>query len=636
MRIEGLLAFLLSTQQPNGSFFTFVNSKESTAAIPINTTFATSLILICLYHVKDQPLAATIIRQGVDFLLQEKSKDWSWNYWQEKSPKRKLQSYPDDWDDTACALTALSLYRAELITPEALASITKLLIATEVKPGGPYYTWMLQDQSSLSKDIDVVVNANINYFLNLHTIHLNSLASYLNNHIDSENYTSLYYHQPEVITYFLARSCSQTERLSNSLLKKRNKEGLWENDLLTAMSVSTLLRCNSNPKKFSAAITHLEKISETNNWKSFPLYIEQSKNETMYAGSPALTAAFVLEALSLVQKKPQEQSLTILETETEILHHKIVNSVKERLLIFSEKENSSIKEFIDRLLSNDRKNQITLLPYYFSRSLPSDKTVSENLIFELGKANLYGWIAYTIYDNILDNADDIKLLPIANICLREVTSIYKTILSKEDYTLFKKIMDRMEQANSWEYTHCHIQGREIISKKNLIHYPENLLSDKSLPHALGPIAILLPHHHTSNSQAVALLLSFFSNYLKARQLNDDAHDWQKDIESGFLNSVTLSLFENYFASHEASSHIDLQADLSLLQSHFWHTHIQIVTQDIDSYIKKAQHSLAELKNKNIISSSEYLESLLEPLSTATHLVYKETTLVNSFISAFRS
>lgn len=635
MQIEGFLSFLLSHQQPNGSFLAFVSKDQFVTSTPLSTTFATSLILSCLYSCQDQPLAQTIIKQGVDFLLLEKNNSCSWNYWQKDSTKQTTNSYPDDWDGTACALAALSLYKKEIITPEMFAQITKLLIMTEAQPGGPYYTWILNEQTDASKDIDPVVNANISYFLSLHDIHLEPLQKYLESIIISSQYSSKYYHQPEIILYFLSRSCSKScyPKICSYLLRLQNQQGLWKNNLLTALAVSTLIRCSVNIKYITNAITHLTTLDK-NDWKSYPFYIEQSKSETFYTGSPALTAAFVLEAISLAEHSIQKQNKKIKISPAQILHQNIVANVKTQLDIFSEKQNQNVNSFIDRLLSKDTQKQVTLLPYFFSQSLPTSKQASPNLISILGQANLYGWIAYTVYDNILDETNDVELLPLANICLRAVTTIYKAILSTENFKLFQTIMDRMEKANSWEYTNCHFTISKSISKEQLTEYPNHFLSDKSLPHALGPVAILLSQNYQPNSQTVINLLSFFANYLKARQLNDDAHDWQKDLQTGFVNSVSFSLLHSYFKT--TTPQINIQTDISSLQSYFWETHIHEITKRIDLYLAKAHTHLTELTNSNTIISSDYLKSLLQPLEKATETVKKEKTDIASFLSAFTS
>jgi hypothetical protein len=390
-----LLTFIKSHQLPNGSFQSFSFTKDSKIQTPVSTTFTTSLILGCLKEVTGLPEAKNIIDQGVNFLLAERNNNWSWNYWQKDSPEAIANPYPNDWDDTACALITLSLYRKEVITPKALAAITKLLVATENTPGGPYNTWMINKESKDWKDLDPVVNANIGYFLKLHNITLPPLEKYIENIITSNNYTSRYYHNPEIIIYFITRYYSGPlmQSLSQYLLNCQQKNGLWENNLLTALAVSTLIRTQTNTTLFQPAIDHLKKIAEENNWQAEPLYIESNKESKLYSGAPVLTAAFVLEALVLWNNRHNndtQKNLTRKKSCPEKLHNTILKKVKNRLALFPQETIEKTNTLLRAILEKDSGKQITLLPYFFAQTLKLPKPLSHTTLQNLGEANLYG------------------------------------------------------------------------------------------------------------------------------------------------------------------------------------------------------------------------------------------------------
>ena len=69
-------------------------------------------------------------------VLEEKSIGWTWNYWPRNSPSALTDPYPDDMDDTACAIAALALWKPKIIDGKVLAHITQSLIITESRPGG--------------------------------------------------------------------------------------------------------------------------------------------------------------------------------------------------------------------------------------------------------------------------------------------------------------------------------------------------------------------------------------------------------------------------------------------------------------------------------------------------------------------
>jgi len=81
------------------------------------------------------------------------------------SKEFKSKPYPDDLDDTFCALNALYLFDRKLISGSAYAYIIQLLTKVEKNEGGPYKTWLVSKKTSGWDDVDIVVNSNIAYFL---------------------------------------------------------------------------------------------------------------------------------------------------------------------------------------------------------------------------------------------------------------------------------------------------------------------------------------------------------------------------------------------------------------------------------------------------------------------------------------
>ena len=59
-------------------------------------------------------------------MLSQKSEYWSWNYWKRDSEDAINFPYPDDLDDTFCALATLAHYDKRMITGDIFAHIVKL------------------------------------------------------------------------------------------------------------------------------------------------------------------------------------------------------------------------------------------------------------------------------------------------------------------------------------------------------------------------------------------------------------------------------------------------------------------------------------------------------------------------------
>jgi len=75
--------------------------------------------------------------------------------------------------------------------------------------------------------------------------------------------------------------------------------------------------------------------------------------------------------------------------------------------------------------------QIPLMPFLFHANfgLTNEKSILKKDVILLGQANVLGWLAYTIYDDFLDEEGKPELLPLANMYLRRLIYIYDTAFS---------------------------------------------------------------------------------------------------------------------------------------------------------------------------------------------------------------
>lgn len=592
--MEKIISFIAAHQEKNGAF-------------DQQMTFHTSLILLCIRYAESDK-AEDVKKQASEFLLKERSSSWSFNYWQRHSKESKEKPYPDDLDDTCCALAALTLNSPESINGETLAHLVRTLTLCETAPGGPYETWILPKEKKLEwHDIDPGVNANIAYVLNLHDIRIPSLQTYLEKIIETESYSSKYYESPLVILYFISRSYQGplSGKAADFIQARQDKNRTWGNDLETALAISALINFGAAKKNTKKAIASLEKAAAGNTWKPEPFYIEENKSKKIYSGSPALTAAFAYEALYLYYKKGKE---TVKPGPKETrMHRLIINEAQKRFPVILK---PLAEYYVQKITQGDKRNQITLLPLYFYRSLKQEKRLPAEFLKHLDIANLHGWIAFRIYDDLLDNEGDAAHIPLANISLREVERIYEGMHVGTSIDIFRKIMDGIEEANYWERVNCF---------KNAPHYETyDVLAEKSLGHAQGPIAILLKLGYGPKSKEVRQTLLFFKHYLIARQLNDDAHDWSKDLEKGFINSVGVQVIKR-------------QRKDSNLQEIFWNETILKIAEDIFFHIKEARKAL---RNNKAVKDKSYLESLLIPIENGTQKALTDRKKMLEFIATY--
>ncbi len=238
------------------------------------------------------------------------------------------------------------------------------------------------------------------------------------------------------------------------------------------------------------------------------------------------------------------------------------------------------------------EQQIIMLPFWFAKAI--NRTVSEKFLIDLACANLYGWIAYDIYDDFIDCEAKTALLPIANICHRELVCIYQNLFigDKNFKMVFSEIMDRVDRASIWELsrTCLKIKNGKITISKNLPKFKINNLVDRSLGHALGPIAILFELKYNQGSMEFNKVVMFFKFYLAARQLSDDVHDWWDDLSRARLNACSVLILKD-LKGHP----VYLGSDELLLRKIFWIKVVPQILNTISGYLDNCLKILDELE-----------------------------------------
>lgn len=576
--LESGINYLKASQQKDGSFLSCSSpSKNFNKLIKFHSVFSTALISQLLSkNLKSE--SEDILKNTSSFLLSQRSKNWSWNYWVRKSKEYKDMPYPDDLDDTFCCLSAIFLYNSKLVTGEVLANATNLLTTLETREGGPYRTWLVDNRAKeIWQDVDLGVNANIAYFLESQDVTLPNLTDLFDNAIENNQFTTPYYPTPYPIIYFISRFTKEknrTNKLTKIILKLNPK-----NPLDTALKVSSLINLSYPVTKFGDLVTNITATQNKNgSWNASPFYtgVNPKKDKKFYAGSGELTTAFCLEAISLYLKSLQTENNSA-DPEYIEVNDLVIAKVEKRFENLGPNLKNEARIYLKQVLKNNKDKQITLLPLFFANSLDQNKnSVDKELIINLGAASVYGWLAYTIYDNFLDVENKTSSLPLANVCLRELTKIFNSSLPEETGfpSIFQEVMDKLEEANTWEVTHCR-------SKKVPYYRNYEQLANKSLGHALGCVAVLMSLGYKKTSPEVKSLLSFFKHFLIARQLNDDAHDWETDLKGGHINSVGAIL---------------LSQKRGKLQELFWTEIIDEVCELILQHCKKARIYLSKVVN----------------------------------------
>jgi len=631
--INKAIGFLAQDQEKDGSFMCLVSTKldDYKNANIVPAIVPANIVLSSLIHVKNNNVAETIKKKTADFLLKEKSDYWSFNYWFRKSNWYKKEPYPDDVDDTFCALAALYEYNPKLFDGKVMAKIVTMLTSAEKKEGGPYDMWLVPPEGRKTwNDTDLVVNSNVAFFLSLQDIFLPKVNAFIEKSVDERDY-EFPYNKIYPAIYFISRfyKGKKMHKMVDLLLRYQESNGAWENPLRSALAVSSLINFSGNAHlpALEKGIAYLQKTQRSDgSWPAFSFYWQmRTPQKTLYAGSSSITTALCLEAINKFQEtKNPKQTLHTRKSSAKTkvkgtVHKEVIKIVEKRFTECGVDLKKEAKKVIDKTIQGDTDGQIALLPYFFKMSLGGyGKNIPDQMLVNLGVANMFGWMAYTIYDDFLDQEGEPKLLSLANVCLRESAEIFHSVLPRgtgfADFS--KNIFDIIDNANTWEVTHCR-------SRKNLPNYGGySKLAEKSLGHCLGPMAILFALGYKKDSSEVKYALQFFKHYLIARQLDDDAHDWEDDLKRGQINAVAAKLLMQSKG---------LKGDPEKLKNIFWQKTVAGFCNDVFLHTKKARQHIAKV---SIIKNSELFENMLYPVEVSAKKALKERQETLKFIRAY--
>ena len=628
--ISAALSYLTCSQRDNGSFPALASpSPDDFRSYRYHPTpFFTSLILGCLDPTHIPP---RLRQRGVAFLLSERSEEGTWNYWRRKSQRALRQPYPDDLDDTACALIALHKHQPELIDGVQLAKLAACLIACEQTPGGPYKTWLVDPESMETwQDIDCAVQANVGFLLSQLETNLPGLNRFLETAIMENSLQSRYYLRPDASWYFLARwyKGSQRQVLASYLDHQLPSITAATDPLWAALNLSSSLRLSGYGSEQTRLYNELCQCQQADgSWPAQALYMEpQVQGDARYAGSAALTTAFCVEALSLYRQHSHNTPLQRQKIEPLVITTALRDS---RAL--QEPLRAIYQAYLRKLAQHDRDGQVTYIADIARTALGA--SVAPSQIQALNCASLHGWLAYTIYDDFLDQEASPNELPCAHSATRRMLDAFREAHpDRADFQRYvEQALTRMDQANTWET----MSARALI-RDQVLELPQQLpvyrglyqLADRSWGHILATIGVFVSCHYQLAGPEIAAYENFFRHFLIARQLNDDAHDWEEDLRAGHLTAVVVKLVKS-----TSQPSIHLVDQLPQLRQKFWVSTIVEVSRLIQRHTAQAREYLLTCQ---VISDPSIYLHWLDGLDHSAQAALHERTKALSFIKTFQA
>ncbi len=617
--INDITALLEHEQRDNGSFLSYSspypdNLKNGSA---FHTVFSSSLILSCLNKLPRTKNTIHISQKIAGFLKREISTYGTANYWAKDSKEYRILSYPDDFDDTFCALSALYEYDKKILSSTLLAHVISLLTEYEVKEGGPYKTWIVNDSASaLWKDVDIVVNSNIAYFFSLTDIQLDNIVQLTEKAISSRVYYSPYYPSEIPVLYFICRwyRGEKTDELSDYV---RTALSETDNIMNKALLISSLLYIDDDIETCSRHVAELSRtiISEIH---AYPFYRGVNVNndkKKCFAGSQALTSAFCLEMLGLFRSRSAlaKNKRTINITKDNV-QNTIYESVADSFQTYSEDIQSELSQYVRRILLTDAKHPISLLPYLFQNSLHDPSALPIKLVRDLGIAHVYGWLAYTIYDDISDDRKNCHLLPVAGILSRMSIKLFCSWSPEKSFfqDVCCPVFDAMDSAS--------VQDMSQSSGEKFSERYYDTLSKRSKGHILPAYTILSYLRIHRSSPTHNAVQKFFQTYITARQMCDDLYDWQEDMSKKHITPISDFLYEKIY-KHNNTSYQSLA-----LQEAYHEIYISI-----DRLLQK---SLFHLEKAGVFKKKSPLEKMIVSLQTSVEHQAQSIFEVEQFINEY--
>ena len=615
--IQPALRYIRTQQQTSGAILGGVSSDPSdfSSCHEQPTSFCSSLILEALRNVT----GSQTIRTGLaSFLLGQRSDQWSWNYWIREAAEAQAQPYPDDIDDTVCAVVALMHHDPNLITGPALACLVQHLIATEQAPGGPYRTWLVdRDSASVWRDVDLAVNANIGYCLGSNNVSVSGLNAYVATKLPDDTLQSAYYLGEIPCIYFLARWYSGDVQRLRSKIEAYGQRCMELSALHISLLLSSacVLGMSTEADIFADAL--IQKRTKTH-WPAAALYSEPAVNgQPRYAGSAALTTAFAVEALTAydaVQPQPPNTNIAARLTGPKFRSYLPASDLRDTYnAVYAE------------IYALDHDRQVTGMADITAKACNAN--IDPSTLRALNLASTHGWIAYTIYDNIWDDEPDTTLLGVANFALRVTSEQFRSGLPDDVafQKLVAKTLNTVDAANTWEVVHA----RAIVTKHGLTinELPDygdyTLLAARSWGHMLAASGVLSAAGYQVDSPEQHALRKFFEHYLIARQLNDDAHDWETDLKRGHLSSVVCMLIR-------PNTTITFSTDIENLRTQFWDNTLDTVVQLIQQHCDLARQAL----QLTPLVHAEQFSHWIDSVAAAADLALDEKQRTMDFISAY--
>lgn len=292
---------------------------------------------------------------------------------------------------------------------------------------------------------------------------------------------------------------------------------------------------------------------------------------------------------------------------------------------------NEIKHLIVKLEAVDASGELSQLSVILASCLrendiPLDLT--RQALNTIGEANFLIWIAYSLYDHLIDEAANPQLLPIANQVLRYAVKTY--LMAGIPFEKINEALDVIDRANEYEVRVCRMpvkNGRITVAALPPVDELIRLQSERSLVHCFGPLYLI---EKTELKKKISKITELFKEYCAVRQFNDDIHDWQEDLMNGRITYPVQWLLEN---SSVASGAYKLDELIPKLQQAFWEKGlVTLVGECLERSIRVRNGYYKDLGLKQ---QSAFDTVTIDPIISACHQALEKHSFETAFLEITR-
>ncbi|HKR81415.1 MAG TPA: hypothetical protein VJR27_00235 [Candidatus Saccharimonadales bacterium] len=292
----------------------------------------------------------------------------------------------------------------------------------------------------------------------------------------------------------------------------------------------------------------------------------------------------------------------------------------------------NLQRIFAKIQRADVGNEIGALAARLAPALVSASKITPKTLRSLDMANTYGWMAYTIYDDFLDDEGEPAMLPAANVALRKSVASFQAALPKDAtfQTFAADLFHTIDAANAWEIANCRFTiSNGTINIAALPDYEDlRFLYQRSITHSL-PVTGVLAAAKTP-AKASQAIYEAFQQYLLIRQLSDDLRDWQDDLRAGHISYVVVRLLQ---AGKVPSGSAQLDALTQQLERVFWQNVLPALCHDIE---RRGVQAKAQIAGTGVLAPQNVVSELITGIQDAAARTLSDQQQANQFLAAYRN